>query len=143
DTGAVERRQVVTDLLDDPLVQLHDHAGLFGGIDQVLGGEKTAASVADAQQRFVVAYFVVGDVEDRLEVHLQAIAGQGFAHPLFPVDPLVDALAVLVITTADVPGVAALRLRLVHGDVGIGQQRFNGFAIARADADTDAGGDGQ
>ena len=105
-------------------------------MDEVVGADHSALGVAPAQKRLEPDDSLVGEIDQRLVVKLELIAGERMAQVPFDRHPFQETLPQrgverLVASTAELFGA-------VHGSLGVSQQLLGSLAAVFADGHADA-----
>src|SRR4051812_8310659 len=122
-------------LLEHPLAERCDEAGLLGQADELGRCDDAVAGAIPADERLDADQALVGDVEDRLVVDAELLALDGAAQVALGAQPDERVLAHLLVEELVAP--AAALLRAVHRGVGLAQHRL-GALRPRRDRDPDA-----
>ena len=126
-------------LVEHPVADRHDEAGLLGDVDELARRHQPAHRVLPAQERLLGHAFAGWEIELRLEQHAELVAlerlaesplGEEAGHGL-GVHRLVEQLVAR----------AAAALRAVHRGVGVAKEARGAIRGRARDRDADAGGD--
>jgi hypothetical protein len=127
-------------LVEDPLSDLGDQAGLLGDGHQDRRGDEAVGGVGPTQEGFDADHPAAGGVHDGLVDEIQ-LASPRNPEQVLGQAPLVVA-EVLIAQVKNPPGALAPAFRLVHGDVGVMEDLAGPAAFATGEGDTDTGRQG-
>ena len=128
-------------LVERPLTDLADEAGLLGKRDEVAGGDEAARPVPPAQQRLDAHHATRGEVHERLVVQLELASTYGPTQVALGRHAL-EEVVVHVRLEAD-ERQAAVALGAVHREVRVAQQQICVLVTLVVDGDPDARADEQ
>ena len=119
---------------DDPAVELLDHPGALGRLDEGGGRQQLAVVAGHPQQQLVALDAAGGEAADRLGVEAEAVVGEGVADPRASSSAPRRAPALrLAGSLEEGDPVAALLLGLVHRLVGGDQHRLGAAGVLAAE----------
>ena len=127
-------------LADRPLAQRADQAGLLGERDELVGADRAALGVGPARERLGADRAARGQLDDGLVVQLEPAVRDRLPEPGRELEPLLGIARVGLVEAA---GVAARRLGVVHGGVGVLQEGLRVGGVEREQAHADARADEQ
>ena len=120
-----------------PFADGDDQSGPFGGLQELAGEQQPAFRMVPPDQGFDADRATGRDVDDRLVVEDELVARQGVRQVLLEVHPITSRAPHLVVEELHLAR-RAMCLGVVHGRVGLAQERFCGNDLVRDASHADA-----